>query len=570
MRIIRLAFLLLASLALSCGGNASVDGGKNGPEEGQTIGEFQGRKPLDGHTWKVLFIGNSLTLDATYLLPSLLNTAGVKNIELDRIYHGAYTLPLYNNNYAGANICSWNTWKPGQERWRGELNHLYSPKQVIEDDAYDIICIQEYTGVKECWEWTTTESVSVNGLISKIRDSQKLKGNDDPLFVYLFSTQLGRGQARLVENFDNDPVKMFDANVATISQLLASTGIKTVISTGALQQNLRTTALNTERDMTRGDYVHMDYGAMRWAGACLVFKTLFTPITGIKIEDIPFGYDEYYPRPTLWSTPVTDEIRPILLEAIQAAYDKPLRITDMSKYSTPPTYTHKPGTVFLDESNDIESVTFPVVFPVGNGSNDSANQPYWSGYGIWICKSQPQAYIKWNFASYPNEGLCPTRNFASTSGGISSPALRGLWTGDWYEFVLPIRDMPAGTQIRFSAPFYTRQGPVFWAFEWLDGDEWKNDCHSITMDSFTREASFALKAGTTNVSCVATFSKKVDQGKLRFRVRCVDGTIQADSATLKAVQRQQPNLNSDGSDYSSVFYFHDNAKTSSAIRFELE
>ena len=151
--------------------------------------EQQDPAPLDGNTLKVLFIGNSLTLDATYLLPSFLNVAGVKNIELTRAYHGAYTLALYDTNYAAANMCSCNTWKTGQDRWRGVLTYLYSLKDVVESNAFDIICIQEYTGAKECWKWTETENAHVTGLLAKIRESQKRKGNDNPEFVYLFSTQ---------------------------------------------------------------------------------------------------------------------------------------------------------------------------------------------------------------------------------------------------------------------------------------------------------------------------------------------------------------------------------------------
>ena len=561
------ALVVLAGLLLiSCEKKLHYKGSNMGRED-PVNEEQQDPAPLDGNTLKVLFIGNSLTLDATYLLPSFLNVAGVKNIELTRAYHGAYTLALYDTNYAAANMCSCNTWKTGQDRWRGVLTYLYSLKDVVESNAFDIICIQEYTGAKECWKWTETENAHVTGLLAKIRESQKRKGNDNPEFVYLFSTQFARGLEKLETNFGNDPVKQFDANVATVRELLAATGIKTVISTGAMQQNLRTTALNTERDMLRGDRVHMDYGAMRWAAAVLVFKTLFTPVTGINPENIPFGFDEYYPRNTLWTTPVTEEIRPILLEAVQAAYNNPFTITDMSKYSTPVTFKNKPGSVFLDENDVIEGVTFPVTFPVGNGSNDSSSQPYWQSYGIWFSSAQPQAYVKWNYASYPIEGNCPVRYFVSTSAGISSPALRGQWTGDWFEFVLPVKDFAAGTKVRFSAPFYTRQGPVFWAFEWLDGGTWKNDCRSITLDGFTREASFALKVGTTHVNCVATFSEGIQEGKLRFRVRCVDGSIQADSATQKSVQRSLPNHTD--TDYNSVFYFHEAANLSSAIKFEL-
>ncbi|MBR1706646.1 MAG: DUF4886 domain-containing protein [Bacteroidales bacterium] len=506
-----LCLAALAAWMLSCSGTSTPESPR--PESGQ---------PTDpDKTWKILFIGNSLALDATYLLPSLLNTAGVKNIELTRTFHGGYTLPQYNNNYAGGNICAWTIWKPGQARWRGNQTLSYSPKAVVEADTYDIICIQEYTGASACWEWTASEKISVTGLISKIRDSQRLKGNDDPRFVYLFSTQFGRGQRVLVEHFGNDPVKQFEANVATVTSLLAETGIKTVISTGALQQSLRTTGLNTARDFTRGDQIHMDYGAMRYAAACLLFKTLVTPLTGIEAENIPFNFEEYFPHPSAYTTPVTPETRPVLFAAVQAAYDHPLAITDLGSYTVSPAYTHKTGSVMLDEGDEVEPVTFPVAFPVGNAVNDTYKQPYWAGYGIWFSVDQPQAYAKWNIATYPG-GVTPTRTFAKDNPSASSPAVQGIGAGDYFEFVIPVERLEAGSRIRFTAPFHTDGAVTFWAFEWLDGGTWKDGCTDITLDGTTRKASFALAPGETSVSCTATFSGAVPEGKLRFRVRCVD------------------------------------------------
>ena len=556
-RILLLPLVVLALGSTSC---------KSGPEphyKGKTEPVVQ--PPLSGDTYKVLFIGNSLTLDATYLLPSLLNAAKVRNIELTRTFHGNYTLPLYNNNYAGKGICSWTTWKPGQDRWRGKLTLDHCLKEVVEAEAYDIICIQESTVGEAGWSWTSSEKMAVTGLVSKIKDSQRLKGNDSPRFVYLLSTQYGRDYSKLVNNFDNDPEKHFEACATTAAEILTATGIDTIISTGALQQNLRTTGLNSVRDMTRGDLIHMDYGAMRYAAACLVFKTLFTPITGKKAEDIPFSFEEYYPYSTLYTTPVTDEARPVLMAAVQAAYEKPLKITDLSSYTVSPVYTHKPGTVTFDDYADVEPVTFPVEFPIGGKVNDTYKQPYWASYGIWFSDDQQQAYIKWNFASYPLPGIIPPRTFATTDD-ISSPSLRGPWTDDWFEFVIPVKDFAAGSSVRLTAPFYTRQGPVFWAFEWLDGNVWKSDCKDITVDGFTRKASFALGAGTTQVSCTATFENAVWEGRLHLRVRCVDGTIQADSQSGKAVQRSLPNHTS--SEYSSVFYFYDSASPVSALRLE--
>lgn len=561
MRSLTYTIILLFSLLCSCEQASSKEGEYINTGESSNADQ---NNSTDTDNLKVLFIGNSLTLDATYLLPSLLNAAGIKNIELTRTFHGAYTLPLYNDNYANNNICSFSTWKPGQARWRGEETRSFSPKAVVEADKYDIVCLQEYTGNSCCWTWTNSEKEHITSLISKIKASQ---APNSPEFVFLFSSQFGRGMERLVENFGNDPVKQFEANVETISQILAETGIKKVISTGALQQNLRTTGLNTDRDMTRGDQTHLDYGHMRYAASCLIFKSLFTPICGIKPEDIPYSFEEYYPYPTLHTTPVTAENKPVLFAAIQAAYDNPMQITDLSRYTSSPSYKHKPGSVFLDENSDIEAVSFPVEFPLGNAVNDAYIQPYWTGYGIWVSRTQPQAYVKLNFASYPFTNIFPKRSFAN-NGTISSPMVNGLWTGDWFEFVIPVKALSAGAKIRFSAPFYTRQGPVFWAFEWLDGDTWKDDCTDMTVDGFTRKASFALKAGSNSISRTATFEKAVPEGKLHFRIRCVDGTIQADSATLKAVERSLPN-HSD-SEYSSVFYFYGSGANDHAISFNIE
>ena len=514
--------------------------------------------PPSPETCKVLFMGNSLTIDATALLPSLLNAAGITNVELTRTFHGSYTLQSYYQNYANENICSCSTWKPGWARWRGKEVTDHAPKAVVEADQYDIICLQEYTGENICWYWSDYEGAAVKALISKIRASQ---GENNPKFVFLLSTQFGRGQTRLVQNFDNDPVKQFEANVNVCRRLVEESGFETVISTGALQQNLRTTGLNTERDMTRGDQVHMDYGLSRYAAACLLFKSLFTPLTGVEPENIPFPFDEFYPDGSIYTTPVNESNRPAMFAAISAAYEHPYEITDLSQYADVPVYVNKPGSVMLDESPVIEPVSFPVRFAIGEGICTAYTQPYWNGYGIWVSDEQPQAYAKWGFASYPLTDMIPHR-YCANAGHISSPGIRGAWTGDWLEFVLPVKDFKAGTKVTFSAPVYARECPVFWAFEWLDGDVWKSDIRDLTKDGFSCKASFALTYPTTRVNCTATFSEAIPEGKLHIRLRCVDGTIQADAATKTAVKRESPNYTD--TDLDSAFCFYE-LSTSSVV-----
>lgn len=520
----------------------------------------------DSRTYRILFMGNSLTLDATTLLPALLNAAGIKNIELYRTFHGAYTLPLYNSNYNNAGICSFCTWKPGQDRWRGTETFDYSPSYAVSNQEYDIVCLQEYSGQKWAWSWTAESKDAYTGLIDKINAAHP---GHKPEIIALFSHTFGKGMDRLVSEFGNDNVKQFEACAETFRYVLAETQIEKVISPAAAVQNLRTSGLNKGNglDLTRGDQTHSDYGLTRFAEAAVIFKEVITPLTGKKIEDVPFRFSEYYPHATLHTTPVTDENFPIVMKAVEYACARPLEITDMSEYSQTFTYGLEPGGFSFDSFCDVqEPCTFPVVFELGNGAVDSYKQPHWSGYGIWA-STQQQAYGKWVIASNAIDGFFPTRNFAS-SGAIASPGIRGLWTGDYMEFVIPVKDFKAGTKIEFSAPFYTRQGPVFWTFEWLDGDEWKNNDSEIPSPdgNFRCNASFAIKAGTTNIRQVASFEKAIPSGVVRIRIKVADGTIQADSATLTSVKRDLPNHTA--SDYSSVFYFYGTGTEGEAIRFK--
>ena len=113
---------LLALNLVSCGKEVTPEKEKKDNPQEQTDPEPDGGYTIDSlGTYapiRILFIGNSHTLDSTDLLPLILNEAGVKNIELTRAYHGGYYLVGYNANYDSPTICSWTRWQPGQNMWR--------------------------------------------------------------------------------------------------------------------------------------------------------------------------------------------------------------------------------------------------------------------------------------------------------------------------------------------------------------------------------------------------------------------------------------------------------------------
>lgn len=510
-------------------------------------------------TTNVLFIGNSHTLDSTDLLPSMLNSKGVRNISLTRVYHGGYYLVGYNSNYTKPDNCSIMTWEPGQHYFRGDERLTHSLQEAVENyGSFDIVVIQEYAGNSHCWTWDAAERNAISGLISKIRAY-----HPKAEIVYFLSHCFATGYSVLIDNFSDSHVRQFNTCVANnATHVMDSSegfGITRIISTGALIENLRTTGLNDPAfDMMRGDKVHQDYGLTRFAASSLIWKTIFTPLTGIASEDIGFRIGEYYPSTSIRCTPVNADNIAVVHAAVKAAYEHPLEITDLSSYSVSPAYTHIPGSVMVDQKGvDVEPVRFPVNFPLGYTGGkyacEGTTQPIWNGYGIWEA-TQQQALAKWVSVSNPVPGKLYSRTFANNaSGNLSSVAVDCVWTGDYMEFIIPVKNFRGGSKVRFHAPVYNRYAPVNWAMDYLDGNEWKTASTPISLD-YT----------FTEVEVDITLEKSVESGFLRFRLRCTDGTVQ--TSPDGTVTGTTPHMSGDA--YDSVFYFW-NQSGAKAVTFSI-
>lgn len=215
-------------------------------------------------------------------------------------------------------------------------------------------------------------------------------------------------------------------------------------------------------------------------------------------------------------------------------------------------------TEYLSKDNDgIIPVNFPVVFPLGK-TNDVANftaitQPKWVSEGAWTNPTQSQASAQWvkvsNPASSPLQFLETTN-----SGNASSPGIKGVWTGDYLEFTLPVKKFAAGSTVNMKFPMYTRQGPIFWNIEYLDGTVWKSNKTTVTSydPAFSMLSTFSLIRGGKVISHDMVFSNAIASGHIKIRLTCADGRIQADTDT-KAANRTTPWIS--GSAYGAPFYF---------------
>jgi len=230
-------------------------------------------------------------------------------------------------------------------------------------------------------------------------------------------------------------------------------------------------------------------------------------------------------------------------------------------------------TQYLSREDDgIVPVNFPVVFPLGK-TNDianftSSNQPRWETEGIWVNPTQEQAYAQWTKVSDPVPS--PTQTLEPVnSGDISSPGIKGIWTGDHFEFVLPVKKFEAGTAVTVKFPMYTRQGPVFWNIEYLDGEEWKSNTSNITSydPAYTREATFSLVRGGKIIEHTMVFSQAIESGHLKIRITCADGSIQADTSTTVA-ERTTPWTS--GGSYGAPFYLYLAGSDVTGVTFSID
>lgn len=533
-----------------------------------TSGEGTEGKSIPETPMRVLFIGNSFLVDASEFLPQMLKVAGIGTVEMDRMYHGSYALSGYNANYDNPAIGGWMSYRPGYASWKGDNSYAHSVREIVESGIWDCVVFNDES---------LSEKVSVadmcadiNSLISKIDAHQ----NGHPVKYYYVLTQPnGHGNPTLTERYAGDQEAQFRYEVSRTRALIENTALDDVISTGAMVQNLRSSVLNIDpkgQDISRDGH-HMDYGIGRYGAACVVFGKIFTPVYGVDIADIRIRTEWSCSHPNLFATPVTYANAPIVVQAAACALEEPYMVTSLS--SLPAGSVPDTADEVLDEPR---TVTFPVEFPVGyrNGKPliGSDAQSRLRSEGVWECADQRQAYVRWHWGPRElTEASYPYMTFLSSQDKISSPEPLGLWDGDFWEFMIPVENFPAGTVLHFYAPFYGRQHPVFWDLEYFDGGEWKVlHKKSRTVSGHTCESSLEMGLGTTYIDEDIVFSSAIEKGWIRLRLKVVKGAWQMDTSTGRIIERTTPYVEDSGKYGAPVYFYTDDPARQNAVILSLK
>ena len=278
----------------------------------------------------ILFIGNSFTKDAVEHLPGILKAAGLNKVHMVHMYYGGRLVSEYNAGWTTSSDYHKYECLPGSTEWAHTTNTNLA--EIAASKKWDIVTIQEHTGNAAAWTWNATAKSNLQGLIDKVKAAQ---GTNVPKFHYILSqayfnmAKIGSGSKPSMTW--SDQAGMWNVIATFGKSVMNEVSFDGIISTGVMLQNLRTSNLDNEMNLTRDGY-HMDNGISRYGASCTVFESLITPKFSVTMDGNSYRFATSDTGESSYTTPVTDVNAPVALQAARYAIQSPYTVTDMSNY----------------------------------------------------------------------------------------------------------------------------------------------------------------------------------------------------------------------------------------------
>lgn len=278
----------------------------------------------------ILFIGNSFTMDAVTHLPGMLKAAGLDKVHMIHMYYGGRLVSQYYSGWTSSSDYKLYECLPGASSWTTTSNANLA--EVAGRKKWDIVTIQEHTGNAAAWTWNATAQSNLQGLVDNVKAAQ---GSNVPKFFYILSQAYSNmdkiGSGSKPSMTWSDQAGMWEVIASFGKQVMANVSFDGIISTGVMLQNLRTSNLDNEMNLTRDGY-HMDNGISRYGASCTVFESLITPKFGVTMDGNSYRFNTSDTGTSSYTTPVTDVNAPVAIQAARYAIQKPYDVTDMSDY----------------------------------------------------------------------------------------------------------------------------------------------------------------------------------------------------------------------------------------------
>ena len=247
-------------------------------EESIDISDITSRElPKNPSELKILAIGNSFTEDAVTMLPYLLDSSHIYNIQLGMLTLGGSSLEEHLTNYQRkAPVYDFNVTK--ENRWK-RISANYTIDDAIHFEDWDLIILQQ---VSRLSGQVQSYQPYLNQLIKKIDDNSTYKNT-------VFGWHMTWAYARSYTSNDfkyygYNQLNMYAKIVNAVQAMQSETGIKIIIPSGTAIQNLRNTSLNDPpMDLTR-DGSHISLGIGRYTLSCTWFQALIAPLLGSDLS----------------------------------------------------------------------------------------------------------------------------------------------------------------------------------------------------------------------------------------------------------------------------------------------
>ena len=278
----------------------------------------------------ILFIGNSFTKDAVEHLPGILKAAGLEKVHMVHMYYGGRLVSEYNAGWTTSSDYHKYECLPGSTEWAHTTNTNLA--EIAASKKWDIVTIQEHTGNAAAWTWNATAKSNLQGLVDKVKAAQ---GTNVPKFHYILSqayfnmAKIGSGSKPSMTW--SDQAGMWNVIATFGKSVMNEVTFDGIISTGVMLQNLRTSNLDNEMNLTRDGY-HMDNGISRYGASCTVFESIITPKFNVTMDGNSYRFATSDTGESSYTTPVTDVNAPVALQAARYAIQSPYTVTDMSNY----------------------------------------------------------------------------------------------------------------------------------------------------------------------------------------------------------------------------------------------
>lgn len=273
------------------------------PSVAQTIDDILKKPQL-----KVLDIGNSYTTDATAMLKLLTksNQMDVSDMCLYRVSRGSGSFKNWYDIYFDNDLSSYAISKvlgginANISTGTGEPKDGTLFRKALTNEEWDIIIIHQFSKYAPYYEqWKGTGAGGyLNELLSLIKEHQP-QAKIGFLLVHSYWDNY-RG------NTEKSSLLRWQLIANSVKSLCKEYPIDIVIPYGTAIENLRSSSLNNEYDLTR-DGSHCGIGLARYTAACCYYESLLAPRSRMTIIGNTARYDASNDESTYPAVSVTDD-----------------------------------------------------------------------------------------------------------------------------------------------------------------------------------------------------------------------------------------------------------------------